>query len=190
MSGFFMKHLKIAVLMCLSLFLVTSSVVYAQTPKGGPFTEIWNAITKLQNDLKNIQLLPGPQGQTGPEGPQGPVGPQGEPGTVLTTTSTTTGIDSAKTISNSGIIIRTALWLPENEVYYFRIFNPNIHNDSNIFAEVFSDSSSSGDLRIMKVVPEEGDVQLTIFEAPTGLGDSGQGTVFNGDLMIHYLILN
>jgi hypothetical protein len=42
-----------------------------------PLTAIWNAIADLQNQINNIQLIPGPQGETGP---MGPPGPQGEPG--------------------------------------------------------------------------------------------------------------
>ena len=50
---------------------------------GQPFDEIWDAISKLQSDLTNIQVsngIPGPAGPAGPQGQQGPVGPQGPPG--------------------------------------------------------------------------------------------------------------
>jgi len=54
----------------------------AQTPtsSGEPFDELWDAISKLQNDLANIQVSNGVQGQAGPQGSPGPPGPQGEQG--------------------------------------------------------------------------------------------------------------
>lgn len=64
-----------------------------QGNNGKPFEEIWNEIGEiwdalfgLQDQVDNIELLPGPpgpqgpQGEPGPEGPPGPPGPQGEPG--------------------------------------------------------------------------------------------------------------
>ncbi len=50
---------------------------------GQPFDELWDAITKLQNDLSEIQIsdgIPGPQGEQGLTGSQGPKGDQGSPG--------------------------------------------------------------------------------------------------------------
>lgn len=55
-----------------------------------PFWLIWKAIAKLQEEIneireeiKNIELTPGPPGPQGPPGPKGEIGlqgPQGEPG--------------------------------------------------------------------------------------------------------------
>lgn len=34
----------------------------------------------IEDGIKNIELTPGPQGETGPQGPQGPEGPKGDTG--------------------------------------------------------------------------------------------------------------
>ncbi len=43
-------------------------------------SKLWNAIVGLQNQINNIQLIPGPPGPEGPLGEQGAPGPQGEQG--------------------------------------------------------------------------------------------------------------
>ena len=61
-------------------------------PSGKPFENIWTLLQDLQNQIKNIQLTPGPQGIQGPAGPagatgatgsQGPAGPAGQDGAVI-----------------------------------------------------------------------------------------------------------
>ena len=75
-----------------SLFTVITPfyrVHAGKKPEGKPFKEIWEAISDLQYQIDNIELIPGPsgppgpQGETGPQGlqgPQGETGPQGPPG--------------------------------------------------------------------------------------------------------------
>ena len=70
------------------------------TAKGNPFQELWGAIDWLQEQIDNIELIPGPQGEQGAQGEsgidgqdglsgeqgeqgeQGAQGPQGEQGVV------------------------------------------------------------------------------------------------------------
>jgi hypothetical protein len=65
------------------LILVASIPTASAIPSGG-LPEAWKAINdliakvaNLQDQIANIQLTPGPQGETGPAGPQGPQGPTG-----------------------------------------------------------------------------------------------------------------
>jgi len=46
-------------------------------PPGFPFNKIWELFQDLQNQITNIQLTPGPQGEPGPKGEPGPTGPAG-----------------------------------------------------------------------------------------------------------------
>lgn len=58
-------------------------VLASPSPNGDPFQAIWDAINSLEQQIANIQLIPGPQGESGPQGLQGevgPMGPQGEQG--------------------------------------------------------------------------------------------------------------
>jgi hypothetical protein len=48
--------------------------------KDGKITGLYDNVANLQEQIDNIQLTPGPQGETGPQGPPGPAGPQGDPG--------------------------------------------------------------------------------------------------------------
>jgi hypothetical protein len=66
------------------VLLGTSAALAAAPTDSGA---LWSAITELQikvanlqDQIDNIQLIPGPQGEPGPMGPQGPAGSQGEPG--------------------------------------------------------------------------------------------------------------
>ena len=46
-----------------------------------PLDEIWQAIADLKNQIANISLTPGPQGEPGPQGPvRATKGEKGEPG--------------------------------------------------------------------------------------------------------------
>jgi len=67
-----------------SLFLVAllaSGLTFAkETPKGQPFQALRDAIANLQEQIDNIQLLPGPQGPQGEKGDKGDPGEQGPPG--------------------------------------------------------------------------------------------------------------
>lgn len=70
-----MKKLPLIVAVA-GILLVGGSLAYAQNaPNGNPFQEIWNAIKDLREQVRNIQLIPGPRG---PQGEQGPPGPRGE----------------------------------------------------------------------------------------------------------------
>ncbi len=53
---------------------------FTNASNGQPFQELWDAIFDLQQQITDIELTPGPQGEIGPTGPQGPVGPQGPEG--------------------------------------------------------------------------------------------------------------
>lgn len=67
----------------LVLFLGVNVVLAKDDPNGTPFRHLWQAIKNLQEQIDNIQLIPGPQGpkgDPGSQGPQGPIGPQGERG--------------------------------------------------------------------------------------------------------------
>ena len=45
-----------------------------------PVDAVWQAIADLKNQIANISLTPGPQGEAGPQGPAGEKGEQGIPG--------------------------------------------------------------------------------------------------------------
>ena len=47
---------------------------------GNPFDALWEAVQNLQEQIDNIEILPGPEGPQGEPGPSGPPGPTGEPG--------------------------------------------------------------------------------------------------------------
>jgi hypothetical protein len=59
---------------------VAAIVTPPTTIKDALFRGIWTAIMDLQNQIKNIQLKPGPQGIQGPPGPAGAKGPTGTQG--------------------------------------------------------------------------------------------------------------
>ena len=61
-------------------------------PSGKAYETIWSFLQDLQNQIKNIQLTPGPQGPTGPTGPAGNDGAQGPAGTAGSTVATKSGI--------------------------------------------------------------------------------------------------
>lgn len=44
---------------------------------------IWKAITRLEEQIREIELTPGPQGEQGIQGEVGPQGPQGVPGSPV-----------------------------------------------------------------------------------------------------------
>lgn len=71
--------MKKLIFVSLALFGIFAFAV-AKEPKGGPFQALWDAITNLQEQIANIQLIPGPIGPQGPQGDVGLVGPQGEQG--------------------------------------------------------------------------------------------------------------
>ena len=50
------------------------------TTKGNPFQELWGAIDWLQEQIDNIELIPGPQGEQGAQGESGIDGQDGLPG--------------------------------------------------------------------------------------------------------------
>lgn len=67
------------------LILIMTSSVFAEVEKPRkwyrkPFNKIWNALLDLQEQIDNIQLIPGPEGPPGIEGEKGDTGPEGEKG--------------------------------------------------------------------------------------------------------------
>lgn len=77
-----MKIIQKAVLISGLLLISAGTVIASNKPNGTPFQAIWDAIDNLQNQIDNIQIIPGPQGEKGEKGdvgPQGPQGPAGEP---------------------------------------------------------------------------------------------------------------
>lgn len=65
------KYQKI--LLVIPLFLI-GTVAFAKNNSGEPFQDVWDAIQNLQDQITNIQLIPGPPGPQGPEGSPGPAG--------------------------------------------------------------------------------------------------------------------
>lgn len=74
------KYFIVVPLILISL-LVTNFVL-AKSEEGQPFKFLWDAIINLQDQITNIQLIPGPQGEIGSDGPQGERGTQGEQGPI------------------------------------------------------------------------------------------------------------
>lgn len=74
------RKLKISlgVLALLSLIVVFSNKANAASP----WEDIWAAIQNLQNQINNIELLPGSPGPTGIPGATGIPGPSGLPGPI------------------------------------------------------------------------------------------------------------
>jgi len=60
--------------------LSISTLVFAGETNSSPFQALWNAIDKIREQISNIELIPGPQGEQGPIGLTGPQGIQGETG--------------------------------------------------------------------------------------------------------------
>ncbi len=63
-------------------------VKVSEKDKTGTNGNIWTAIADLQTQINNIQLIPGPKGDTGAQGPQGETGPQGPQGETGATGAT------------------------------------------------------------------------------------------------------
>jgi hypothetical protein len=79
------KLLTIAII-ALVIFVIVSVPVAATLPttsplpSGKPYELIWKFLQDLQNQIKNIQLTPGPQGPPGKDGATGATGPAGPAG--------------------------------------------------------------------------------------------------------------
>ena len=78
-----MKH-KLLSAGLVAVILVFSSVAYTYAFDDDVisdwFNQVWATIDNLQEQITNIQLIPGPKGDPGPPGPQGEQGIQGEKG--------------------------------------------------------------------------------------------------------------
>ena len=79
-----MKKTNLLIFLFLIIILSTT-LISAEVEKPdkwwrNPFQKIWDAILDLQEQINNIQLIPGPQGKPGPQGPQGEKGIQGGKG--------------------------------------------------------------------------------------------------------------
>ncbi len=73
-----MKKILIFVIFGVFLFFATS----VKAENMNPWNSVWAAIADLQNQIANIQLIPGPQG---PSGPQGEIGLAGSLNTYRVT---------------------------------------------------------------------------------------------------------
>ena len=69
--------IKTALVLILVVLFIPVVVFGAE---GQPFKELQKQIDQLKIQLQNIQLTPGPKGDTGPAGPTGPAGSPGLPG--------------------------------------------------------------------------------------------------------------
>lgn len=92
------KRLALVALTVILAFTLTAGTVLAKEPASGeaqnngtPFQQVWDAlkalqqqifsmIADLQEQIDNIQLIPGPAGPEGPQGVPGPLGPKGDDG--------------------------------------------------------------------------------------------------------------
>ncbi len=61
----------------ISVFAITGIAFAQDAPKGDPFQAIWNTINEIKQQIADIQLTPGPQGEKGDKGDQGEQGIQG-----------------------------------------------------------------------------------------------------------------
>ena len=81
----YMKMRK-SVLLVTALALVLSINITIAAKGGDPLAAVWAAIADLQQQIDNIHLIPGPQGEpglNGQPGEQGPMGLQGSAGPSL-----------------------------------------------------------------------------------------------------------
>jgi len=76
-----MKKFLALVLVLLVVVLVSTSVMATTASTNvwlkNPFLRLWNAIHNLQDQVQNVSIIQGPQGEPGPQGLPGPAGPQG-----------------------------------------------------------------------------------------------------------------
>ena len=84
-----MKKSLLAVVLVIAILCVANSAfAVVEKPSNwwkAPFEKVWTAILNLQDQISQIEPVPGPQGDAGPQGPQGepgPVGPEGIQGEV------------------------------------------------------------------------------------------------------------
>lgn len=75
-----MKKIKLFIpLLVIALLMGVGVATAKDQPQGAPFQVLWDAMAYLQEQIDNIELVPGPQGSEGPQGLQGEQGPAGEP---------------------------------------------------------------------------------------------------------------
>ena len=81
------KKLVLLLILCLiGSFSIAAAAPQQKLDVWAAITTLQNTVADLQNQINNIQLLPGPQGETGPmgtpglPGEQGPIGPKGDTG--------------------------------------------------------------------------------------------------------------
>lgn len=75
-----MRNMRTLSIGLAAAILVFTGSMRITNAAGDPFTPLWQAIQGLQEQIDNIQLIPGPQGEPGIQGIQGEVGPQGPQG--------------------------------------------------------------------------------------------------------------
>lgn len=71
-----MKALSVGLVAAVMLFAGSIQVTNAGN-QSNPFRSLWKAVQRLQDQINNIELIPGPPGEAGPQGQPGPMGLQG-----------------------------------------------------------------------------------------------------------------
>jgi len=66
MKKIYVPGIALVAILTFVLLSVLSVKVSADTDSGNPFQAIWGAIENLQEQISNIQLIPGPKGEPGP----------------------------------------------------------------------------------------------------------------------------
>lgn len=61
-------------------FAMPAAAILAKDNENNPFVALWDAITGLQEQIDNIELIPGPKGDKGDPGELGPKGDKGDTG--------------------------------------------------------------------------------------------------------------
>jgi hypothetical protein len=101
----------IPLLICILVIVAITGVSFAAKPdpitpdKADPFATLWATIGDLQDQIDDIELLPGPQG---PQGEQGPAGQDGADGATVHlgewSDASTYQLDTLYTASTDGFV--------------------------------------------------------------------------------------
>jgi len=123
-----MNMKKYIVLSVLALVLVSGTAL-AKSENGVPFADVWSAITNLQNQITNIQLLPGPQGEQGLQGIQGEQGEKGDKGDSGDSATHGAGnIAFLTSVTNGTYVLKTdgTVWQQGGGIWKKLVGNQNI----------------------------------------------------------------
>lgn len=107
----------------LALLLGVNVVLAKDDPSGTPFKALWEAITNLQEQIDNLQLLPGPQGESGPQGVPGQDGQDGQRGEQGPPGPTGPNL---KVVQGNGEIIGPLIERSGGRGYIYRVWDSNI----------------------------------------------------------------